>query len=189
MPERKLHIGSTEAKSGWELWNIKPGSGTDHVGDAADLSRFENESFGIIYASHVLEHFDYTGRLQKTLKEWHRVLKSEGKLYLSVPDIETLCKLFVSKKFGFVDRFKILRMMIGGHCDANDYHLVGFDFEILQNFLKQAGFKRVEKIDRLGMFQDTSYMCVEGVLISLNVIAYKEWKEQDETILPLETSL
>lgn len=186
--ERKLHIGGIEAHAGWELWNIHPGTGVDHTGDAVDLSRFENESFDVLYASHVLEHFDYTGRLQKALKEWHRVLKDDGKLYLSVPDIETICRLLLDPKFGVTDRFKFIRMILGGHCDQHDYHQVGFDFAILHNFLGQAGFKRIERVARLGIFQDTSYLCVEGTLISLNVIAYKEGKE-DEQILPLETSL
>ena len=186
--ERKLHIGGDKPQDGWELWNIHPGTGVDHIGDAVDMSRFKDESFDVIYASHILEHFDYTGRLQNVLKEWYRVLKADGKLYLSVPDIKTLCRLFLDPKFGAKDRFKLIRMILGGHCDQNDYHQVGFDFEILQNFLGVAGFKRMKRVERLGVFQDTSYLCVDGTPISLNVVAYKEGKE-DEQILPLETSL
>lgn len=186
--ERKLHIGGDAPQDGWELWNINPGTGVDHIGDAADLSKFEDESFDAIYASHVLEHFDYTGRLQQALKEWFRVLKTGGKLYISVPDIETLCRFFLDPKFGVNDRFRLIKIIFGGHIDCNDYHQVGFDFGILQDFLVTAGFKKIERRERLGVFQDTSYLCVEGSLVSLNVVAYKEGKE-DEQILPLETSL
>lgn len=189
MPERKLHIGGDKAQEGWELWNVHPGTGIDHVGDAVDLSRFEDESFDILYASHVLEHFDYTRRLQKALKEWHRVLKPGGKLYLSVPDMNVLCRLFLNTKFGTNDRFKIIRMMFGGHCDPNDYHFVGFDLDILTDFLRHAGFEKIVRVERLGVFQDTSYLCVEGTLISLNVVAYKEGKKDAEEIRPTETSL
>ena len=186
---RRLHIGGQAAADGWELFSIDPKIGADFVGDAVNLSRFEGETFDVIYASHVLEHFDYTGRLQMALKEWHRALKSDGKLYISVPDIAVLCQLFLNPKFSVNDRFKLLRMILGGHCDANDYHYAGFDFEILQDFLGKAGFRNIERVERLGMFQDTSYLCVEDTLISLNVIAQKEGQEKDETILPLETSL
>ena len=59
MARRKLHIGGKEKKEGWEIFNIFPDKDVDHVGNANDLSRFEDNSFSNIYASHILEHFDY----------------------------------------------------------------------------------------------------------------------------------
>lgn len=95
---RKLHIGCEKPNPEWEIFNILPGENIDHVGDALNMSRFDDKTFDEIYASHILEHFDFTGSLQTALKEWHRVLKPEGKLYISVPDMDILCKLFLMKE-------------------------------------------------------------------------------------------
>ena len=87
---RRLHIGAGRASPGWEVLEIRPGSHVDHVGDAGDLARFDDATFETLYASHVLEHFDYQGGLQRALTEWHRVLVPGGTLLISVPDLEVL---------------------------------------------------------------------------------------------------
>ncbi len=181
--ERKMNIGGTEKKDGWETFNIKEGA--DHVGNAKDLSRFDDEIFDTLYASHVLEHFDFTGSLQQALKEWHRVLKPDGELYISVPDMKVLCELF-NRAQNVQSRFAISRMMFGGHCDKNDYHYTGLSFDILGQFLNEAGFSGMKKVDILDIFEDTSNLRVSDILISLNVIVRKG--DRDE-IVPLETSL
>lgn len=68
--QRRLHIGGKTSSDGWEVLNVMPGTHVDHVCDAKDLSRFEDNTFIEIYASHVLEHFDYVKELISTLKEW-----------------------------------------------------------------------------------------------------------------------
>ena len=57
---------------------------------AHDLRRgipFEDDSFDVVYHSHVLEHFDRRGGAT-LLMECARVLKSGGILRVAVPDLE-----------------------------------------------------------------------------------------------------
>lgn len=172
--KRKLHIGGETQHPEWEIFNIQPGEHIDHVGDAQDLSRFEDKTFDEIYASHILEHFDYTGSLQKALKDWHRVLKPEGKLYISTPDMDALCKLFLMReRLSEENRFQIMRMMFGGHIDKYDYHYVGLNADIMKCYLAEAGFQRFRQIEDFGLFEDASRIRVGDVLISLNIIALK----------------
>ena len=175
MPEvRKLHIGGTTRVTGWEILNITPGPHVDHVGDANDLSRFADGIFAEVYASHTLEHFDYTGDLERALKEWSRVLCPGGTLYLSVPDLEVLAKLLlVREELTIHDRFMVMRMLFGGHVDSNDYHLVGLNEEFLAYFLTRAGFSSVRRVPGFGIFNDTSELLFKGITISLNVLAVK----------------
>ena len=56
---RKLHVGGWVRTPGWEVIDANPGPHVDHVGNAKDLSRFDTATFTDIYASHVLEHFDF----------------------------------------------------------------------------------------------------------------------------------
>ncbi len=170
---RRLHIGGRIHAPGWEVLDINPGQHVDHVGDARDLSRFENDTFEVVYSSHVLEHFDYVDQLQNVLQEWYRVLKPQGKLYVSVPDMDVLARLFLSEDLTAMDRFMVMRMMFGGHVDQHDYHYVGLNGEILSLYLYNTGFGEVFKVDNFGFFTDTSTMIFKGVTISLNVIAVK----------------
>lgn len=171
---RKLHIGGEVAVAGWEILNVVPGPSVDHIGNANDLSQFMDGSFNTIYASHVLEHFDYKDELQSALKEWNRVLKPFGWLYVSVPDIDVLAKLLLAKSLlSFHERFHVMRMMFGGHMDAHDYHAVGLNEELLEYYLKSAGFGAMAKVDTFNIFQDTSCMTFKDEPISLNMVARK----------------
>ncbi len=171
---RKLHIGGEQSHPEWEVFNIQPGEDVDHVGDAKDLSRFGDETFDEIYASHILEHFDFEGSLPAALKDWHRVLKPEGKMYISVPNLEVLCGFFAKKdEFTLKQRFMLMHMMFGGHASSCDYHYTGFDFDILGHFLAKAGFTRMVPVEEFGIFEDTSAVRIKGVPVSLNIIVFK----------------
>jgi predicted SAM-dependent methyltransferase len=169
----RLHIGGTEARPGWEIFNIAAGAGVEHVGDCSDLSRFADGSVQEIYASHVLEHLSYVGELPRALKEWHRVLAAGGRAMISVPDFEILCQLFVDPSRDAQSRYHLMRMAFGGQIDPHDFHHVGLTQEFLAEFLHGAGFSRVEQVERFGLFRDTSELEFDGTLISLNVIAWK----------------
>lgn len=171
---RKLHIGGKIVAPGWEIMDALPGPYVDHLGNANDLSRFPDNTFNDIYASHVLEHFDYNDELLSTLMEWNRVLKPSGRLYVSVPDIDVLARLLLAKdRLNIEERFFVMRMIFGGHIDAHDYHFVGLNEDFLREFLVAAGFDAISKVDRFDMFHDTSCMTFKDELISLNLVAQK----------------
>jgi predicted SAM-dependent methyltransferase len=171
---RKLHIGGKVATPGWEVIDALPGPCVDHLGNAGDLARFEDASFAELYASHVLEHFDYNGELQAALREWCRVLVPQGIIYISVPDLDILSELFLSKyQLTAGERFFVMRMMFGGHVDQYDYHVAGLNQEFLSYFLEEAGFANIRRVDSFGIFSDTSDMRFKGKPISLNLLAEK----------------
>jgi predicted SAM-dependent methyltransferase len=171
--ERRLHIGGVVRAAGWEVLNAVAGPAVDHVGSAADLRRFADGTFAALYSSHVLEHLDYKGELQAGLREWHRVLAPSGTLYVSVPDLGVLARLILTDGLSLEQRFMVVRMIFGGHVDPHDYHQMGFDFEVLAAFLREAGFVAIERVADLGLFDDTSRTVYAGVPISLNVVALR----------------
>ncbi|MCP9885131.1 methyltransferase domain-containing protein [Synechococcus sp. ATX 2A4] len=175
---RKLHIGGTSINPGWEVLNALPGEFVDHLGNANDLSQFPDGTFSIIYASHVLEHLDYTAELQLTLAEWRRTLEPGGLLCLSVPDLDTLTELFVDKKLlSIEERFLVMRMIFGGHTSQFDYHLTGLNEEFLTEYLTQSGFIELQRVESLGYFSDTSELELKGRKISLNMQAINPLEE------------
>jgi predicted SAM-dependent methyltransferase len=171
---RKLHIGGKVRMAGWELLNVVAGNSVDHIGNAKDLSRFAEDTFQEIYASHVLEHFDYAGELVAALKEWRRVLVPGGRLLVSVPDLDVLAALMLDKDHLSVDeRRYVMQMIFGGHLDQYDYHQTGLNLEFLAAWLTDAGFVNIRQVDGFGLVSDTSSYAYKGHAISLNVIAEK----------------
>jgi len=171
---RRLHIGGTLRAAGWEVLNVVPGEHVDHVGRAEDLSQFPDDEFDAIYASHVLEHLAPRGPLETGLREWHRVLRPGGRLYVSVPDLDVLARLYVDReRLDANERFQVMLMMFGAHADPHDRHEIGFNDEGLGHFLRAAGFVNVLRVKSLGKFRDTSELEFKGVRISLNIVAEK----------------
>ncbi len=168
----KLHIGGKEKKEGWSILNIQKNDDVDYVGDISDLSQFEDNSIEEIYASHVVEHVSQKD-ISKTLKGIHRVLKNDGKFYVSVPDLDILCRIFIDPKAPQKAKFHAMRMMFGGQIDEYDFHYFGWNYEFMKDYLTTAGFKKIEKVKSFSLFKDTSDYAPYGVPISLNVIGYK----------------
>ena len=168
----KLHIGGEEKKEGWKILNIQQKPDVDFIGDITDLGQFEDNSIEEIYASHVVEHVAQK-KVETTLKGIHRVLKDSGKFYVSVPDMDILCKIYLDPKAPPKVKFHTMRMMFGGQIDDFDFHYFGWNFQFMNEFLLKAGFKKIERVKSFSLFNDTSDYAPYGPPISLNIIAHK----------------
>ena len=67
--------------------DIEAKSGVDLVASVDDLPMISNDSVDLIIASHILEHMADTN---KTLNEWERILKDNGKIIIILPDDEII---------------------------------------------------------------------------------------------------
>ena len=168
----KLHIGGRTPHPDWKIVDVKAGEHTDYVGSCTDLTQFADGSVAEIYASHVLEHLGYQKDLPRALAEFRRVLVPDGLLRVSVPDLTTLCQLFLSGELDTAARFHVMRMMFGGQLDDADFHLVGLNEEFLAYYLRRAGFVDVRRVESLGLFQDSSVLVFAGRPISLNMVGH-----------------
>ena len=136
-----------------------------------------------LYCVHILEHVDRTKKMQ-ILREWFRVLKPGGSLYVAVPDFEALAKFYLScieqydieKNRAIADR--IMRVVHGGQAHKADKHNYGYSFSTLSSFLTMAGFTHVEKFDTYHLpftrdRDDDSTFSIDGRPLLLNVKATK----------------
>jgi len=147
----------------------------DIVRDLKDLSQFKPNSIEEIYASHVLEHTTKKNCLE-VLKYINRILIPGGKFYISVPNMDVLCALFINPKATYNVKFSLMRMMFGGQIDDYDYHYFGWNYDFMAQYLTQANFTNFKKVNSLGLFNDMSEIRAYGHLISLNIIASKQLK-------------
>jgi len=132
------------------------------ISDAQCLP-FSDNIFDEVYASHLLEHFNWNF-VQPVLKEWYRVCKKGGRIKICVPDFEWAVNCYLGKvtwgewekskglfckKDGFIHGMKggLYRVIYGWMgVDVNDVgHKCVFDYEMLAWLLKQTGFKNVRR--------------------------------------------
>lgn len=167
-----LNLGGREHKvPGFLNIDINPGPEVDIIGDISDLSEFKDGSVEKIYVSHALEHFRHTETLE-VLKEWHRVLKPGGLIYISVPDMGMIFRTY--QKFGWCDWIRDI--LYGQQTHEFAYHYNGFDYSSLARYLIDAGFKDVKRLKEMpyGNF-DRSHDVLNytNEPVSLNVEAIK----------------
>jgi predicted SAM-dependent methyltransferase len=144
---------------------------TDILGDVRDLSMFTDGTVDEIYSSNVLEHFPHVDTIN-VLKEWCRVLKPGGKLWLSVPDFDATVKLYL--KEGLVPWVKYLAW--GDQAHPLNYHYINFTFGSLALDASKAGFRDIKRHQSLPFgIKDASEHRdnLHGIRISLNVEVIK----------------
>ena len=92
-PQRFLEIGpGFNRLEGFETLNIIDGRSVDYIADISSAMPFSNDSFDLIYASHVIEHVPWF--LQKQLfSELNRIIKPNGKIEIWVPDFSKILEV------------------------------------------------------------------------------------------------
>jgi len=180
----KFNLGCGWRNFGPE-WIHIDGGDYEHLDsyDITDLSQYPDECADEIYASHVIEYFDYH-QIIPILKEWKRVLKPGGELRLAVPDFEVMNILYHNGKVQLKD---IIGPLYGRMPMGKDtiYHRTTYDYETLNGILNDAGFITIGRYDwrhyeihRKNDDHSQAYLCPKGdkdkgILISLNVRAVK----------------
>ena len=94
----KLHLGCGPRKlPGYIHVDIDPYDHIDYRCDIKKLPMFQNESVNIIYSCGTLIYFD-RDEVMEVLKEWKRILKTGGQLFISVPDFENIVNVYLREK-------------------------------------------------------------------------------------------
>ena len=142
----RIDVGSG-LKTDWESgdWiRIDPYADGVDVKAFADNLPYEAESVDEIWSSHTLEHI---GKFEivKTLKEWYRVIKPEGKITIRVPDLAWCCQWWLNHQTTGWD----MDVLFGNQSREGEFHKTGFNREIMLNYLKEVGLvcKKFEELE------------------------------------------
>tara|TARA_B100000029_G_C17313777_1_gene865399 strand:+ start:261 stop:797 length:537 start_codon:yes stop_codon:yes gene_type:complete len=175
----KLHLGCGKRFiPGYKHVDLAKFDHIDVFTSADNLSMFENDSVEEIYACHLLEYFDLN-QVKDVLGEWNRVLVRGGILRLSVPDFDSLLKIYEKTK----DLKKILGPIFGQMAlnESTIYHRTTYNRTLLQEVLMEAKFNKIENWDTFRIFPQQDDFSKAffphkdplGVQVSLNIMAQK----------------
>jgi len=157
-----LHVGCGEQnKSGlkgfdsadWReiRFDIDPSVSPDIEGTLTDMHAVSTASVDAIYSAHNIEHV-FPHEVHAVLLEFHRVLKQDGIVVLTCPDLVSVCQAVTDDKLmqtlyespaGPIAPIDILY----GHRDAvaagkiHMAHKTGFTYSTLYDAFFKAGFK------------------------------------------------
>jgi SAM-dependent methyltransferase len=166
---RQLEIGpGTTRIQGFETLNIVPDVNVDYVWDATRRLPFTDNTFSIVYTSHILEHVPWY-QLNETVSEWVRILKPGGRLEIWVPNGLEIARVFVDYETTGVDRTnldgwyrfneerdpclwaagRIYTYGDGkGTINHPNWHRALFSPRFLQKLLIRSGLQDVQQLDR-----------------------------------------
>ena len=180
-PQNKSKIKGFNNDSWKEIrFDIDKNVNPDIVGTLTDMKLVETGSLDAVYSSHNIEHI-YPHEVPIALKEFYRVLKDDGIVVITCPDLQAVCELVVKDKLlepfyespaGQISPIDVLyghRTLIA---QGNEYmaHKGGFTYSALDASFFEVGFKARYG----GRFQE------EGEY-NLFLVAFKQ-KEPEEEI-------
>jgi SAM-dependent methyltransferase len=166
---RRLEIGpGAERIAGFETVNVVWGKNVDYVADASKKLPFKNNTFELVYASHILEHIPWYS-LKPAIKEWVRIVSPGGAIEIWVPNGLLIAKTFVDAEEGTVNNIgkdgwyklndekdpciwangRIFSYGDGtGNKNDPNWHLTIFSPRFLKKLLEDAGLVEIESLTR-----------------------------------------
>lgn len=134
--------------------NVAP----DIVGTMLDMSAVADASVDALFSSHNIEHL-YPHEVPKALSEFKRVLKPDGFVVITCPDLQSVCALIAEDKLtdpaydspaGPIAPLDILYGYRPAMAQGNLYmaHRCGFTQKVLTGTLQAAGFATVAAMRR-----------------------------------------
>lgn len=157
---RKLHIGCGEnILSGWLNADFFPHSDMILHLDASDTFPFPTGSFDYIFSEHMIEHISYSNGFVM-LSECYRILRNNGKVRISTPNMQFLINLYGCGKSELqMEYLKWATDKFGKNISCHDDtfvinnfvrawgHLFIYDEKTLRSSLGKAGFSKIVRCD------------------------------------------
>lgn len=138
--------------------DIDPGVGPDVIGSMTDMSSVAAASMDAVYSAHNIEHL-YPHEVPRALAEFARVLRDDGVLVVTCPDLQSVCRLVAADRLtepaasspaGPISPLDMLYGHRPSLAQGNLFmaHRCGFTKKVLVATLQAAGFPAVASMAR-----------------------------------------
>ncbi len=154
--------------------DIDPTVNPDIIGTMTDMSAVAAESVDAIYSSHNIEHL-YPHEVPIALAEFRRVLKPDGFVVITCPDLQSICALVAEDKLtepaysspsGPIAPLDVLYGHRPSMIRGNLYmaHRCGFTQKVLIGTLQSSGFMAVAAQKRPHPYFDLWALATKGAM-------------------------
>ena len=157
---RKLHIGCGDhLLDGWLNVDLFPESPIVLHLDATEPFPFGNEEFDFVFSEHMIEHVSYAQGAHM-LSECYRIMRNNGKIRISTPDLAFLIALYKEGKSDLQKEYMkwATDQFIGSAPSCADTFVINnfvrdwghqfiYDEKTMAAALKKAQFSRVTRCD------------------------------------------
>ena len=175
----KLHIGCGEKfLEGYIHIDVTGYPHVNIITPAHMLNMLTDNCVDEIYACHIFEHYGRHEHIN-ALKEWYRVLKTNGIVRISVPDFDAVVEHYNEHK----DLNLLVGLLYGRQNYEFNFHHYVFNYKTLSEALSVTGFTDIQRYDWRDFlpkgFDDFSRSYLphmdfdNGKLMSLNLVAKK----------------
>lgn len=152
---RVLEIGcgtTPTVADGWVHLDARELPHIEHVQSCVDLGNFADGSFDLIVAKDVIEHLSWRD-VPKALREWWRVLDTNGHLEVETPNAAELVDLIANPQSPGLQRWRnetdwerFCRVTFGHQDYPENAHLSYFTKDWLVGLLIAAGFRDIDVV-------------------------------------------
>jgi len=148
----KLQAGPGFQGDDWQeiRFDINPAVKPDIIGSMTDMSAVQDSSVDAIFSAHNIEHL-YPHEVPVALSEFKRVLRSDGFVVITCPDLQSVAALVANDKLtepayqspaGPIAPLDILYGLRSAMANGNLYmaHRCGFTQRVMAETLQTCGF-------------------------------------------------
>ena len=161
--------------------DIDPSVSPDLIGAMTDMSAVQTGSMDAVFSSHNIEHL-YPHEVPVALSEFQRVLKDDGFVVITCPDLLSVAQFIVERGLGETAYMSPMGPitpldMLYGHQGAMGAgnlfmaHRGGFTAQTLLETLQRAGFGKITVIGRKSWFVlwavATKALCDDATMTAL----------------------
>lgn len=163
-PARKPNVAACFLSDDWQeiRLDIDPAAGPDILCSMLDMAPVPSASVDAVYSSHNIEHL-YPHEVGIALAEFFRVLKPDGLLVLTCPDLQSVCRLVAADRLtetaytAPVGPIAPLDILYGYRPQLAEgklfmAHRTGFTLRTLVEVVRTAGFRSVAGRSRDNLF-------------------------------------
>lgn len=164
---RKLEIGSGHRpQPGYEHLDIDASCPDVDYVSSMDIVPVEDNVFDELISIHSIEHIEWR-KGEKTLIEWHRVLKPGGRVYIATPNLRWIAQSYLDNSAEWYNDYKIMHpdekkylnidnktchtlwanFKIFSSSSATDKHYACYDAFLLTSLLKKVGFVKIKVLE------------------------------------------